>query len=392
MSSEQPPIPETSARGDPWRPFLRRFAVTVAVMAAGVLALIVVMDPLNTLPFSPSYHRPALVKNQRYVLPPLARSARFDSAVLGNSTIRLIRPALLDKAFGGQWVQLAMNNGQAYEQLQMGRLFLRHHPHPRAILYGIDRVWCVTGPAVRKYGDGPFPAWMYDENPWNDLPNQFNRRTLELAWRQVEYFMGKRKETISPAGYSSFLPPASAYNLKRARELIYERYAATVMDDKPMPEPMSEAARRGIKLGALDWLQELLRLPPPETLRIVMFVPYHHAFQPKPDTRYEAQWQECKRRITQMAKQSGNAAVVDFMIDSEITRYDENYWDALHYNEQIAEQLVQLLAEAVRTRRDKPDYYRVLDGDDKALASAHRAQTVDHVTRAVPAGPAGRAR
>ncbi|MCC7282510.1 MAG: hypothetical protein IT556_09020, partial [Acetobacteraceae bacterium] len=54
----------------------------------------------------------------------LARSARFDSAILGTSTSRMLRPAVLDPLFGARFANLSMNDATAWEQYRLGLVFL----------------------------------------------------------------------------------------------------------------------------------------------------------------------------------------------------------------------------------------------------------------------------
>jgi hypothetical protein len=67
---------------------------------------------------------------------------------------------------------------------------------------------------------------------------------------------------------------------------------------------------------------------------------------------------ECKRRIDGFAARVPNAHVVDFMIGSDLTRRDENYWDPIHYTQAVAEILTQAIGDAVRERRDRQGLYR----------------------------------
>ncbi len=74
------------------------------------------VDPFDTLPLSPPAERWPVATDARFSFPALARAARFDSAVFGTSTSRLLRPAVLDPAFGARFANLAMNDATVYEQ------------------------------------------------------------------------------------------------------------------------------------------------------------------------------------------------------------------------------------------------------------------------------------
>ena len=69
--------------------------------------------------------------NQRFMYPQIVRSGRFDAAVFGTSTVRLLDPQRLGAAFGGRFANLGMNAGTPWEQMQLADLFLRHVPRPR---------------------------------------------------------------------------------------------------------------------------------------------------------------------------------------------------------------------------------------------------------------------
>ena len=72
--------------------------------------------------------RAPVATNARFSFPALARSAKFDSAVFGTSTSRLLRPVMLDPEFGARFANLAMNDATAYEQARILRRVRAAHP------------------------------------------------------------------------------------------------------------------------------------------------------------------------------------------------------------------------------------------------------------------------
>src|SRR5579875_482076 len=96
----------------------RRFALGVlAVFACGSAALwllLAALDPWGALPLHAGLPREPADHSQRWAYPELARDARFDAAIIGNSASRLINPADLDPAVGAHFVNLAMVHAYAY--------------------------------------------------------------------------------------------------------------------------------------------------------------------------------------------------------------------------------------------------------------------------------------
>ncbi len=72
---------------------------------------------------------------------------------------------------------------------------------------------------------------------------------------------------------------------------------------------------------------DMLTALPEATRKVLLVVPYHRFFQPLPGSRAEVGYRECKRRLANLAASVPNSMVVDFIILSEITSHDENYWD-----------------------------------------------------------------
>ena len=195
-----------------WKKFWRMTMGGVFGLGVILFAAVVIVDPYDSLIISPPLARVPITQNHRFSYPALARNSRFDSAVIGTSTSRLLRPDKLQESLGGAFVNLSMNSATAYEQSRIFALFARHH----------------------------------------------------------------------------------------------------------------------------------------------------HFRQPAPGSRDAAIWQECKRRLTDMAGAFTNSHVLDFMIPSEITLADENYWDVLHFNRATADRIAELIAQGVRQGRGAPGYFEYL--------------------------------
>ncbi len=221
-----------SARDDAsaWRGMARTAAVTLAGGLALVCGVIFLVDPYDVVPFSPRAERPMMDLNQRWLYPGVARSGRFDSYVIGTSTIRLLDPERLDRAFGGRFANLAMNSATAWEQDQLARVILRAGGPPRTLVIGIDTVWCARDADTQRITFRGFPEWMYDDNRWNDLLHLLNGKTLEIAGRLLGYWLG-----LTPAA----LPGGRVRGVRAAGGEL-----------RPRPRPHPPLSRRQDPSGA----------------------------------------------------------------------------------------------------------------------------------------------
>jgi hypothetical protein len=343
----------STSSSDPRR--WRRFFALIAGSAAGGVALIwlfvALVDPFDALPLSPDLDRPPIATNARFSFPALARSERFDSAVFGTSTSRLLRPVVLNPLFGARFVNLAMNAATAYEQSRLLGVFLRAHPAPKVVIVGLDDIRCLARSAER-YTPRPFPEWMYDADRWRGYRELLNLYTVQQAGIQLVTLLGLKREVYGRDGYTSFVPPDSAYD--RARVALHLRQAAAAMADVP-----AKAPARLLPYPAIDLLGEDLRAIPAATRVVLFFSPFNHVLQPRGGALRE-EWDECKRRVAAIAAAHPHATVADFMIPSPITEDDDNYWDAVHYRVGIGDRVARDLAAAARGEPSPEGDYALL--------------------------------
>ena len=347
---------EAVVRGH-WRHFVRLFlGVLVAAMLGGGL-FILLLDPLDMVPFSLPIERPLVSGSQRFAYPQAMRSKRFDSIIVGSSTARLIDPEQLNGPFGARFANMAMNASSAWEQWTTFEYFRHKAGAPKMLIVGIDDAWCDPNADRDRMRHG-FPEWMYDDDPWNDYAHLFNSGTLELAARLVGYHLGLYRARGRYDGYEVFTPPEGDYDLARARAGIWLGRAPQPLPNVPPPS-LSDEEKRALKFPALTWLDTMLRELPASSIKVLAFMPVHVAAQAWPGTRDAAVEAECKARIAAIGRAYG-AKVIDWRIASPITTNDANYWDGLHYRLPIARRVGDELVSAVLNGAASSDYEIVI--------------------------------
>jgi hypothetical protein len=330
----------TSSSEDParWARFLKRLLGTAGTLLVVAYAFIVLVDPWGMLPASLPLPRETVTTNQRFSYPMLARDPRFDSVVIGTSASRLLRPPVLDEAFGGRFANLSMNSGTAWEQTQLLALFTRSHPSPRNVLVGLDMVWCESGP-LRRLTPRPFPDWMYGANLWRGYAEILNPFAAEEAGKQALAMLGFARPRYGRDGWADFLPDDARYDAARAAAGL----VPPASDPAPAIPPVFDFPQHPL-------LAERLAALPASTRALLFFVPYHVSLQPRPGTVDALRWAACRDSIAAIARARPGTILADFMIPSSITREDTNYWDPQHYRIGIADRLVRDLAEAAAGR------------------------------------------
>lgn len=344
-----------------WQRFVTAFGMAAVGTTLGLLLLVFAIDPYGIRASPERAPAPIMDLNQRFMYPQIIRSGRYDSAVFGTSTIRLLDPRRLGELFGGHFANLGLNAGTPWEQAQLADLFLRHVSRPKTIVFGLDPTWCEPDADRKRLTFRTFPPWLYDDDPLNDASGFLSLRSVEIGMRVVEARLGRVKERIRGDGYEVFVPPESAYDLARAREHI--RAYAAVAEGTAAAAP----AAAGWPMPALAWLDDLLNRAPRETSVILTFMPVHAVAQPRPGTAAFARDEDCKARVAEMGARRG-ATVVDFRRRSPVTTEDSNYWDPLHYRIGVAERIAERLRDAHANGSEAPD------GFDRLLTRGGKLQ------------------
>lgn len=325
------PSSTSSSEGHGWRRFGLAFLGTAAGSALAVYLFIVMVDPFGMLPVSLPFDRGPVDSNARYAFPMLAQNPRFDSAILGTSTSRLLRPIELDRELGTKFVNLSMNSATANEQSRLFRVFLRAHPNPHAILFGLDIQWCVDAGRYEMFTDRPFPAWMYDGSPWRGYLEMADLYSIEKAGQAFAEWTGMKRRVYGRDGYTSFVPDENRYDIAKVAEKM--RGVGPYVPDGP------SLGTEEWREPALDLLRKDIADLPAQTLKLLVFMPVNQRLiAEQPGTAREFR-RLCKRRVAEIAGNAANAVAIDFMIPSPITSDDDNYWDPLHYRVGIANRI-----------------------------------------------------
>ena len=303
-------------------------------MLAFVALFIAIIDPWGMLPLSPPLPRVPVSTNARFSMPALAIAPTFNSAVVGSSSSRLLRPEVLDRLLGGRFVNLAMNAATAWEQSRMLALFTQAHPAARTVIIGLDGVWCAETP--ERTTGRPFPEWMYGRSRWRGYGQVLNLYAVQEAASQLWVMLGLKRRRYGLDGYTSFVPPESAYDPVRVR-LAFARWGV------PPDLPASNGPHT---LPALALLADAIRALPGNTRKIIFFTPAHVSQQGVLGSDFAATWASCKAQVATIAAEVPNAVVSDFLIAGPITSDTMNYWDPVHYRVPIADRIMADLAAA----------------------------------------------
>jgi len=306
---------------------LARFAVGLIAAALLTSALLIVMDPYETgrLEPLPSIHwRANEAKTSR------ATDPAFDSAIIGNSRMMMIRPELLDERTGLKFVSLAIPGTQAREHLRVLRYVLQHHPQPRALVIGFDETWCFN-PLPRS---AAFEDWAYERGALNYILHLYGIGTVKKIYHlATDPVRSDQRED----GFMDYEPAFHAAGADRPEIVSAKLF---------QPRPTVPFTSTG-DFPAAEELRQILNRVPPATVVILAWEPVYIMMIPEPGSAAETALNACRAVYQRIAAARPRTGVVKWFVDRPENRDEGNFLDRVHYRHGVATAFGEDIAAAV---------------------------------------------
>jgi hypothetical protein len=328
MASIPPATPVAGRRARRW--FTGVVATTLAALGA-CAAFVAWVDPFQQYHLATRYPPRFYTLHHRYINPGLAKHQDYDTVVSGSSIMESTPNSVVARACGGSAVNLSMPAMSASEQRLMLDTAFASRPVRRAILV-LDFNEFAGAPDARQEVAGPLPTYLYDRNPFNDLPYLLSWNVLLRSWRIVT---GERNERFRSD------PDAPWFwgDLKRFGR---------------------EEVLRGLDLGHLN-----ARFQQPQRTLAGMRASFERNLLPllrgHPQTEFELVWPPYsilvwldfaqrdqfdvslafKRYVFEGTKGLPNVRVVDLQSDAAITHDLDRYTDLYHFDPAINQRVVE---------------------------------------------------
>ncbi len=180
---ELPPSPGPAVERSSSRWFAGVLGATLALLGAAA-AFVVWVDPFQQYHLASRYPPRFYFLHHRYIDPGLAKNQAYDTVVSGSSIMENTRNDFVAKTCGGSAVNLSMPAMSASEQRLMLETALTNRPVRRVIAV-LDFNEFVGSVDERQDVAGPLPRYLFDRNPFNDLPYLLSWDVLVKSWRIV---------------------------------------------------------------------------------------------------------------------------------------------------------------------------------------------------------------
>lgn len=313
--------PAAAAR---WGGFVRCFAITAAGALLGVLALAFLIDPYDTGRTPLALREGVRPQGPRTAAASRGRDPAFSAAIFGNSHVQLLSPEALRASTGIPFVSLIAPGSGPREGLVLIDWFLRHRREPaRAVIVGIDALWCTSNPALPN--DKPFPFWLYSRDPAEYLVGLVRFDVLEELPRRIAYLLAGKGEQARRDGYWDYEADymALGYDRDPAKRAALETPGATSGGNATGPYPAADALEAVMKAS-------------PGTALILVRPPVYHTQLPVPGSADAAADGACRDAFAALAARRPRTALIDWQRDRRELHDPNQFFDRSHYRQPIA--------------------------------------------------------
>jgi len=308
--------------------FLRTFLGTALGLGLGLTLALVLIDPYDSGRLTPFAYAGIPETGPRMANASRLRQPAYDGVIIGNSTIQLISPERLDALTGQRFLQLSIPGTGPLEHLAIAeRAVQLKGGGIRTVVIGLEALWCDVRRSIQPVH--PFPFWLYSTTSTDYVKGLFRMDTLEFVPRRIRTLLGKEK-LGSADGYWD--------------------YESNGGHDKFIEKPLTVPAIAGPVdgRGSNAFLLSKLLATLPATTRVVLVHPPVFAPDPPqmgPEDRNNLA--RCKGELAAVAQTRPGTILIDFWVDSDLTRNRSLFFDHNHYRAALAKQVERQISEAI---------------------------------------------
>src|SRR6266542_3434265 len=327
---ELPPSPGSAVERASRRWFAGVLAATIVCLVAAA-AFVVWIDPFQQYHLASRFAPRFYFLHHRYIDPGLAKNQAYDTVVSGSSIMENTRNDFVARTCGGSAVNLSMPAMSASEQRLMIETAFASHPLRRVIMV-LDFNEFAGGVDERQDVAGPLPRYLYDRNPFNDLPYFLSWDVLVKAWR-IAAGDTSEKFTSDPnaAWFWGNVVRFGREQVLRGLDLknLNARYR--------QPQRTLEGMRASFEHNLLPLFQSH-----PETEFDLVWPPYSILVWVDFAQRDQVQVSlEFKRYVFEKTRELDNVRVFDLQSEAVITHDLDKYDDIYHFDPTINELLIE---------------------------------------------------
>ncbi|MDR0948542.1 MAG: hypothetical protein LBM69_03380 [Lachnospiraceae bacterium] len=305
-----------------WSLWTKQVLISFGVALFLIAALMICVDPYF------HYHKPlpglsVTFPPQRYGSNGIERNFSYDAILLGNSLAENFKTSEFDSLFGTNAIKLMFSGAYLEEMSNNLQNAFAYNDDIRVVLWSINYPYLLFDADLKAYSDSDYPAYLYDNNPLNDVYYLYNSIALYRAL-DILKDTALRKENATFDEYSS-------WSAQTGREAILQHYVRPAKSKQSPSKVDTQSTSRTLTENILPIIQSH-----PDTRFILFFPPYSILWWDEVDRRGNLQeYLRSEDVALTTLLQYDNVEIFCFHEAIDIYSDLDHYSDALHYDATI---------------------------------------------------------
>jgi len=301
-----------------------------------IATVVIIIDPYF------HYHKPLSflsyrLYEERYINDGINRHFDYDAIITGTSMSQNFSPGEFDALFGTHSIKQPFPGAGYQEIMENLERALSRNDSIDTVLWTLDYNGLLRAPDWEQY-EG-YPAYLYDENPFNDVSYLFNKSILYHGMMPV------LSMTLSGNG-STTMDEYSSWERECGLDAIlgaYDRDSLVPTAD----DAYTKADEENVKKTIQDNYIRLINQHPNVTFYI-FYSPYSICYWDAMmlEKNFEKQL-AAEQMATELLLQCPNVKLYNFFDQYEVICNLDNYSDPMHYKSEINSKILNWISEDV---------------------------------------------
>lgn len=305
--------------------------VLLLLLFSGVM--VIVIDPFF------HYHAPLSgikyrMREERYTNPGIAAHFEYDTIITGTSMSRNVMPSRVDEALRCKSVKMPIPGAQVGDIGDLIKYaYSKHESNIVNVVVSLDVDRLNVDSANRN--DSALPHYLYDDNPVNDINYLLNKSVL------AHDVLGNIIETIK-GGEGTSLDKYGSYEADTGKIEVLNKYNRISVpydlnSQKSFTDEDIDRTEDNIRENYISIIEAH-----PETTFYFYIPPYSVVYWDDVirDGEMERQFRAWEVALNQLLEYD-NVKVYDFYDRTDIIENLDNYYDSIHFNADISNQIVE---------------------------------------------------
>lgn len=319
----------------------KAWSLAVIIITVCLIVLVItvnyIVDPLQF--YRKAFYAPDFSDQQRYQNPGLAKNYDYETIIIGSSMSENNEPSYVDKQLNTKTLKLSIKGSSIKEQNMIAKLAI-DTGKVKNVIWVVDYFGLRGDPDRVREEYGPFPYYLYDKTPLNDIKYLLNLDTLNQVGHLMLVFLNIEKKTN---------PDLNTLNTwghiyKFDKELVLKEWAKYSQSG---PVNANEYESANIKQNIDKNILSIVKNYPGINFYLY-YPPYsvlqHRYYYDKNPTLFENELTS-KKYIFEQVGELPNVGIYDFQSEKKWTFELNNYKDLAHHNEKINRLIIDAIRE-----------------------------------------------